>query len=401
MINASFNSPNAQIMSVDKDISQRGFTAKIFKLFWIMAIFLLYMNIGRFFGLGNLNPMEKGLFLISGILLLINSKTNKLSLIGTFIIVASILYFGSLTSFHDFSWMRVLMATLALLSLLIFFIASPNEQDRILILRTIVLATPLIIIYSLLLYATIGTPMYMIDHTGATRLGGTAGPAFLAAASYASSIASAQMYSFTRKKKYFLLVFFCIFVSFLSGSRMPSLVAAVSAFSVLFFAMRGSLSRITFTILGLTAVIAFLFIFGDQLINRIQSSSASGRNLLWNAALRWVDYYPWHGVGFGHHTLLLPAEVLQKTRTIAVHNEYIRLTAELGYIGAAFAFFGIFLTLFGAVIRNGIADTFITILVIGLFFLYSYSDNTLTLTYCLFGPLAYAIGSGLDRNKFI
>jgi hypothetical protein len=239
----------------------------------------------------------------------------------------------------------------------------------------------------------------MVDHTGASRLGGIAGPAFLAAAAYSSSIAAAQMFAFTRKSRYFLLAFGCVFVSFLSGTRMPSLVAATSAFSVLFFAMRGSVPRIAFTVLGLTAVAAFLFLFGDQLLMRLETSTASGRNLLWNVALQWVDRYPWNGVGFGHHSLLLPVEVTTKTRTIAIHNEYIRLAAELGYIGTGLAFVGLFLTFFGAVVRNRLTDSLLAVWIIGLFFLYGYSDNIFTVTYCLFGPLAFAIGSGLQADN--
>lgn len=388
---------SAQV-AAEPALAPRGWSAKLFKLFWILALFFLLMNFGRFFGFGNLNALEKSLFLVSGLFLLIASPVNKVSIAGCCLVLTSVLIFGAATSFSAFSWGRVGMAIAALFSLLIFFIVSPSNRDRMLILRSIALATPIIILLSLLLTFLFGAPLYMVDHTGASRLGGIAGPAFLAAAAYSSAVASAQMFAVTRLKRYFVLVFACVFVSFLSGTRMPSLVAAASAFSVLFFAMRGSVLRGAFIVLGLTAVIAFLFSFGDQLLMRLETSTASGRNLLWNAALQWVDKYPWHGVGFGHHSLILPAEVSAKTRTIAIHNEYIRLAAELGYIGAGLAFAGLFLTFFGAMTRKEFADTFLAVWIIGLFFLYGYSDNIFSVTYCLFGPLAFAIGSGLKTK---
>ena len=393
----SIESPQAAISSGP---ARRGLVSKLFKPFWVLAITILILNLGGLFGLGKLNALEKALFLFAGILLFLGSPTNRASIAGMTIVFVSIVGFGLASTFYAFSWGRVFTALAGLVSILIFFCVSPSHQNRVLILRSIALATPMILMYGLILHLLFGAPLFVKDHTGASRLGGAATiPAFLAAAAYASSIAAAQMFSFTNKRGYFLLVFFCIFVCFLSGTRMPSLVAAASSFAVLFFALRNGVSRMALVVLGLTAAVAFLFTFGDQLLIRLTSQSTSSRETLWNAVLRWADYYPWSGVGFGHQIMLIPARMIRVTGTIAAHNEYVRLAAELGYLGAGFVLIGLFLTLFGSVIRRGHTDTFLALVVIGLYFLYGYSDNVLSVTYCLFGPLAYAIGSGLTANQ--
>jgi O-antigen ligase len=379
---------------------KRGMVSKLFRRFWILAIAILILNLGGLFGLGNLNALEKAVFLLAGGFLFLGSPPNRVSIAGMAVIIVSIVGFGLASTFFAFSWGRVFSAIAGLFAITIFFLVSPSAQDRVLILRSIAWAVPVILIYGMVLHLVFGTPLFMQDHTGASRLGGGATiPAYLAAAAYGSAVAAAQMFAFTRRPGYFLLVFLCVFVCFLSGTRMPSLVAAASSFAVLFFALRGGAARTAFVVLGLIATAAFLLTVGDQLLIRLTSQSTSSRTQLWDAVLQWADYYPWRGVGFGHQIMLVPPEMIRLTRTVAAHNEYVRLAAELGYLGAGLFVIGLFMAFYGAVIRQGKADTFLALVIIGLYFMYAYSDNVLSVTYCLFGPLAYAIGSGLRPDQ--
>jgi O-antigen ligase len=373
-------------------------SSRLFHMSWTFAFLLLIVNLGGLYGLGNVNALEKSAFLASAAILLFRCPINRLSLFGTSLFVCTVVVLGAATNFAEFSWLRVTMALLGLLSILSFFLTRPNEQDRLLIVRWIALATPAILIYGLLLHFLFGLPILMKDHTGAERLGGATIPAFLAAAAYASSIAAAQLFAISRKPRYLVLVFFCIFICFLSGTRMPSLVSAASSVAILFFCLRSGVSRIALVVIGLTILAGFVFTVGDQLLVRLTSQSNSSRDLLWNSILYWADAYPWRGIGFGHQIVVMPRDVIRVARTVAAHNEYIRLAAELGYPGAAIAVFSLFLAFWGAVVRRGPTDVVLALTVIGLFFLYSYTDNTLSVTYCLFGPLAFAMGSGITAS---
>lgn len=369
-----------------------------FKLFWLGGIALLMLNLGWTFKLGNINNVEKAVFLIASLILLFKSPLNKISLIGYGFIAFSILFFGALTEFSEYSWSRLGLAFTALLSLLNFFIVRPSDEDRLLILRTLAFIAPLLVLYSIGLSVAGIKPLYMKDHTGAMRMGGATYPAFLAAAAYCSAIAAASLFMCTRKPFYIVLVFACLFISILSGSRMPSLCAALSSFAILFVALKSWSTRAGFVMTGLLIMGIFLITLGDQILLRFMSHSSSGRDLLWGALQEWIHYYPWFGVGFGHHHLLIPAYVTQITGTIAPHNEYIRLSAELGYPGASLFILGIvFLYFFSATNRHS-ADFFMAFVVTATHLLYAYSDNVFFLTYCYFGPLAYALGSGLKYS---
>lgn len=369
-----------------------------FKLFWLAGISLLLLNLGWTFNFGNINNIEKSLFLISGLILLIKSSINKTSLIGYGCVAFSVLFFGALTEFSEYSWIRLGSAFTALISILNFFIVRPSDQDRLLIVRTLAYIAPLIVLYSLVLFATGIKPLYMKDHTGAMRLGGATVPAFLAAAAYCSAIASATLFMCTRKPFYIGLVFICLFISILSGSRMPSLCAAISSFAILFAALKNWSARAGFAIVGLLIVGVFVLTLGDQILLRFMSHSSSGRDILWAALWEWIQYYPWFGVGFGHHHLLIPSHVTQITGTIAPHNEYIRLAAELGYPGAALFLFGIVLLYGFSASHRRPVELWMAFVVTAVHLLYAYSDNVFFLSYCYFGPLAYAYGSGLKYS---
>lgn len=369
-----------------------------FKIFWLSGIFLLISNLGWTFNLGNINNIEKALFLITSLILIFKSQLNKASTIGYAIIVFSILFFGALTEFSEYSWSRLGLAFTALISILNFFIVRPSDHDRLLIVRTLAFIAPILVIYGIVLFLTGIKPLHMKDHTGATRLSGAAVPAFIAAAAYCSSIASASLFMCARKPFYIVLVFVCLFISILSGSRMPTLCAAISAFSILLISLKNWSARAGFALTGLMVVGIFLITLGDQILLRFMSHSSSGRDILWAALQEWINYYPWYGVGFGHHQLLIPDHVTKITGTVAPHNEYIRLSAELGYPGAVLFLFGIVVLFFFASTNRRLEDTIMALIVTAAHLLYAYSDNVFFLSYCYFGPLAYALCSGLKYS---
>ncbi|TXJ06911.1 MAG: O-antigen ligase domain-containing protein, partial [Acinetobacter sp.] len=350
------------------------------------------LNLGRLWGFGNTNPFEKSLFFAAVVFYLAKKSWNKSVVAGIFLITLSIFFFGVFSKYTGFAWSRLLMAYAALVSIIGFFVAKPSPKDCDYMLQSISRLAPYILIYGLILAVLFGLPMFQKDHTGASRLGGAAIPAFMAAASYASSIAAAYLFSVENKKRYLILSIFCIALCALSGTRMPTVVAATSVSIVLFFSFKGAVGRLGLVFLGGTFAVGFLLTAGEQLLLRFESSSKSGRELLWNAVIAWAERYPWHGVGFGHHAELIPERVSKLTGTFATHNEYIRLAAELGYLGAAIFIIGLFVVIFTAPRYLNKVQIISSLIVTLCFFVYAYSDNVFLLTYTLFGALAHVLG---------
>jgi hypothetical protein len=364
-----------------------------FRFFWMLSIALLVLNLGRLSGAINTNPLEKALFLMALLFFCIKNPINKSALTCLGLMSLPIYVFGAFSNFADFSWTRVSMAYLALLSVIGFYVVTPSRRDSELVLKSIAILPVLLLVYGGLLYFAFGKPMMMRDHTGAMRLAGATIPAFLAAAGYAASIAAAYLYCNTRKLPYLLLCLTALVVCALSGSRTPSVVAIVSAGVVLYLRFSG-VQRLALIVLGTVGLTAFLATFGDQLVMRFMGSSSSGRDLIWGVVEQWIDRYPHSGIGFGHCGSVIPWYVSRLTGTEATHNEYLRLALELGYWGTA-CFLVSFFFLCVSAIRKFRLEALV---VFGMFFLYAYTDNVFFLTYALMGPLACIYGLRLDQE---
>jgi O-antigen ligase len=85
----------------------------------------------------------------------------------------------------------------------------------------------------------------------------------------------------------------------------------------------------------LGALVGFIVLFGGDTIQRFQSASMMGRDLLWGVMETYLDAHPWFGVGIGNQQLLISDRISLLTGgTIAAHNEYFRIAVELGYPGS-------------------------------------------------------------------
>lgn len=178
----------------------------------------------------------------------------------------------------------------------------------------------------------------------------------------------------------------------MSGTRMPSACAAVSAALILPAALRSAGARLALIVSGALLCAGFLLTVGNQILVRILSGSSSGREQIWRTLGPWVDRYPLTGIGFGHHGLLIPEHVLRLTNTTAAHNEYLRLLVELGYPGQALFLLGLML-MFAGRHKGGSRVRIVALLAV--FFMYAATDNVFYLSYALFVPLSIAIGMPL------
>lgn len=355
----------------------------LFKASWLLALLLLLLNLGTVAGLGNINALEKSLFMVAGLIYLANKPLNWGPTISALIILLTIFICAFFTRFFSFSWGRTASAVTALFALVPFFLARPSERERNLALKSLALVPFVLVLYGVALWMATGNPIIFRDHTGAQRLGGALHPAFLAAASYAGALSSAFLYSQHRSFRY---LFFCaasIVICLLSGTRMPSVCAVASCALVIVGATRGGASRVGIIGLGLAAAVIFLMTFGDQILVRFMSGSTSGREDMWAVLNEWVVRYPLVGVGFGHHGLLIPESITKLTRTSAAHNEYLRSLVELGYLGAPVFLAGLFLLFVQSSANSFSKITFQTLALVLLVFIYASTDNVFFLSYSL------------------
>lgn len=351
-----------------------------FRTFWLLGFFFLVVNFSVLLHLGNLNAVEKFLLLLAGASYLRSKPFDRVSLALVGGIVAVTFTCALATRFPLFSWGRYASAVIALLSLLSFLCAWPTERERALMLKTLAWV-PLAIVLLGGVYEL--ADIYHItvnDHVGARRLQGTTVPAFLAAAGFAGSVAAAFLTT-VFDRRYIALTAINLVIIFLTASRMPSAAAMAAVVVILLSGLRSGVWRLGFMVYGFAAVVGFAVAFGDQLLKRFSSESTSGREQLWGVLEGWLARYPWTGVGFGHHGLLVPDQVARYLGTVAAHNEYLRVSVELGYIGAV----AFLLLLLGLLLRIAIdprnSNRLAFVSVVALYLANSYTDNTLYATY--------------------
>ncbi len=375
---------------------------KRFRNYWLLANGFMMVNLGTLFGIGGLNSVERFLFLLAGVAYLRTRKPDwvNLGLFGG--IVALTWVFGVLTSFPDFSWFRYVQAIVSFFAVMCFMCAWPTQRERKLMLWTLaIVPVGMVVLGGVYQLGGIGSVLAH-DYTGVTRLQGNTIPAFLAAAGFAGSVAAAFLTT-TYDRRCIVLTGLNLGITILTATRMPSAAALIAVSVILFSGLRSGVWRVILLFYGLTALAGFFALFGQELLVRLEAGGTSGRELMWNALLAALEHYQWTGVGFGHHGLLIPESVSHFTGTVAAHNEYLRIAVELGYVGAGI-FLVLFVSMFGRLLldpRNGNRLAFFV--TVGMYFMDSYSDNTITATSCFMilvaGLAGVALADPVRRKK--
>ncbi|MEO8122183.1 MAG: hypothetical protein ABI606_23015, partial [Rhodoferax sp.] len=82
----------------------------LFSVAWLAALLLLVLNLGVVAGLGNINALEKSLFLAAGLVYLANKPKNWGASITALVILLTIFLGAVFTEFFAFSWGRAASA---------------------------------------------------------------------------------------------------------------------------------------------------------------------------------------------------------------------------------------------------------------------------------------------------
>ncbi|MDO6512886.1 O-antigen ligase [Neptuniibacter sp. 2_MG-2023] len=373
-----------------------------YKIFVFSVLFLIF-NVKVLTGLDFSNAIEKMFFLLACFYLWWFGRLNKWAMVSCLLVVIICLFSAFMSKNENLDYW-ILFKALTQIVILFFLLGAVVEERESLKLAKFFCFVPLICILLGCVYTGVGIRnLISIEYvSGLPRLQGTLIPAYLGGLSITAVFCSlylVQKSGYT----YFWLVAFNALVLFLTGGRMALFVGASLCMLYFYFSFKSqSHLKVFLTLLGIGGCF-ILLLFGGGLFSRITQTHLSGRDLIWNYLLDLINEYEWFGVGFGHQIYFVPDEVKILTgNTIGAHNEYLRISSEIGVIPAFFAFLIMFsFCFYRAFYSRGIgrlmmfAGTF-------LYALFCYTDNALSSPHIfIFIVVLFNIysGSGGDFNS--
>jgi len=324
------------------------------------------------------DTVEKALLMATSLGFFLTRRRHWSNVVLLGLIVCVTLACAALTDFADFEWTRYARSLFTLLALLLLLAASFTDEDRSWMLKVIA-CVPVAAVLLGAAYAAIGLrDAFTMDTVGVFRLQGS-----FRSAAWLGAIASCALFSAIRlgevDRRFFLLALADAAILAMTAARTPLAAGAALALAALFWGFeRQPLVKVgAFVALCLTVVPAAV-IFGDNLIRRFTESGLDGRDVLWGSAEPALRDYPNFGVGLGHQPSVLPPAVAHEAGTWALHNEYMRLTLELGTVGCWLFFLLLLAMMVNLAIRERVEMVGTFLVAIACFGLYCYSDNALS-----------------------
>ncbi|MGE4409802.1 MAG: O-antigen ligase family protein [Sphingobium sp.] len=348
------------------------------RLIFIIPFVLFAFNAGMVLNMPGANIMEKGAFLAMSMILLLIRPFDKFIMGLLALVIGLILFQGMATTWPGFSWVTLLMSLNQVVIVYVLLAFKPTTQDANILIKTIA-AIPILSIILGLLYQAAGIhPLFSTEWaSGIHRLQGSLIPAFLSGIALSGSYASTVLLFDRKKPALLLLTIVNLVILLLAGGRTALAVGMLVILAELLF--NPNLRRdhkFWMSLSGLALLPALALTAGINVIGRFQTSGDNGRQIMWSFLDTVAARYPYSGIGFGHQMDIVPREVSIRTGSTAAHNDFVRLTTEIGMNGMIL--FYILLTL--AVLRASISRGRITwgaIIAYAGFLLMSYSDNAL------------------------
>jgi hypothetical protein len=350
----------------------------LFRFLFVFQAFILLINPKVLLhiqsNVGNIT--QKSLIILTGIALMATRPVHRgvVTLICAILAVTLISAIG--TEYPGFSWRLYFGGAVSIVAPFILLTAQPDPKDRFLVLLVFA-ALPLLMTLLGVVYHLGGiAPLFASDPQSGTRLSGSQGAAFLAAACFTGTFAALELAE-RRHIGYGALLLVDVVILILAGGRMALAMAMlICGVGYLRSFQRVPLLKIFIPIWFIVCAGILSALFGEENLRHFTSTSLSHRDLIWAALQRHLNAHPWFGVGLGNQQLLVPASLTGITSTIASHNEYLRIAVELGYPGAilffALAFAICFLVWNSAWVRR---DPMFIVCAIA-FFIYGLTDNT-------------------------
>jgi len=334
--------------------------------------------------MGSANQLHKSLLFAAGVTFLMTRRVDRVVLLMIALIIGATAVSAFVTAFPDFGMGRYLKSAFSLLSILLLLAGKPTLEDRNFLLRLLAWA-PIACVGIGAVYNVVGIhPLFAVDFLSVNRLQGSNIPSGLGSICYVGAIA-AVLASAYLDRRYLFVCGANMAILTLCAARMPFAMAAlvsIVAFYTYHARTLGKAYLATYALIILGA--AGAIVAGQGILDRFESDNNSGRDMIWQALDSVRRQYPLFGIGLGHQIEVVPDEVIELTKTIAAHNEYLRLALETGYFGVVTIvalFVGIFVYMF---LTRPLARTTLFVTMVASFFIYCLTDNVISSNVSLF-----------------
>ncbi|MEQ3633714.1 hypothetical protein [Thalassolituus sp.] len=374
---------------------------KTYPLAFVAIITMIFMSfdLGRNFDIPGANQIEKGLIILWAITALILGRINWPGVVGFVVITCVIVISSFLTDYEYFDPRTSIMSYTQIIAILFFFLAILDDRYMLLCIKVISLAAVISSTVGVLFMIVGFRELFQAEFaTGVPRFSGSTIPAFMAGLSIMSSLASLYLWlRYDARYKYiFALSYLCLILTL---GRMAILIGTTLCY-LRFITYSGinKKSKVDVTVALFFIGLIGLSAIAPLMLERIENSGFSGREILWEFVIYMIGVYPDYGIGFGHQFLSTPEEIINLTSSWSAHNEYLRIALEVGIIPSIFFFLFMFLTFLSPMLYFKRFDLFYFIAV-AIFFLSCATDNTISSPYMfLFLVTAYYIYALEARN---
>jgi O-antigen ligase len=264
------------------------------------------------------------------------------------------------------------------------FCVIPREAARLIILAVILGPIANVLLGGMLMVTG------WVSFFDGGRLGGTGHPAFLGGLAFTAIMACVLEMLRERRTLWLVLAGANGVILLATAARAPLALIALFLLIVFVFVRSRALDagrKFGLALFGASAlavgIMALLALPGSRL--GAITTDASGRDLMWPIFVAAIEQRPWFGGGIGYGKFVLDAnDLLAKLLgTTAAHNEYLRITADMGLVGMGM------LLVFGAIWvayegrRVPRLDRVVAALAMLMFALRAISDNMLIATLAL------------------
>jgi O-antigen ligase len=192
--------------------------------------------------------------------------------------------------------------------------------------------------------------IWVAEYTGVPRLQGAGIAAYLAYLGEIGTFAAFAEYAVSGRRQWLYLAGAAYLSIVATATRVPMATALLFCLVVLAFGRGeqfGALRRLRLWLLGGGALLIGVALIGPSLLARTLADGAgqaglnlSGRDIIWPLFADAVAQHPLFGQGIGTGRLLVPIEAVQLIGSNAVHNEYLRLSVDMGVVGVGLLVFG-------------------------------------------------------------
>jgi len=250
--------------------------------------------------------------------------------------IVYIIIIAFFTPYPEFTWEPVIFGLNQVLTVYLFMSVRYNSEDAARIFAIASWMPLLMFVVGFVYTLARFHPLFSQTMTGIVRLQGTSIPAFYAGIAMCGTFAATKMAVHRPQARYVGLVLINLMILLATGARMPAAVAI--PLCIILFATSRQLPakvKLGFPVFGAVIAGGPLALAAGSLFSRLETGGTSGRDVMWDYIELLAHDYWWTGVGFMQILYMeFPHEVAVQVNGItAVHNDFIRLYAEIGMPG--------------------------------------------------------------------